>query len=80
MITWSLYDHCPAGAGGCCKHVAAQDWQRYPMTKQALRNFSMHVPKKAQSQDAVLFEDLISPHDSYEKDKIGRCGGQKGII
>ena len=28
--------------------------------------------KKIQTQNAVLFEDLIFPEDSYEKDKKGR--------
>ena len=31
-----------------------------------------HVPKKIKSQNAVLFEDLTFPQDSYEKDKKGR--------
>ena len=71
--------HCPARAGGRCKHVAAllfqlldfiELGQRYPMTKHALRNFSNGMfPEKPNKQDAVLFEDLIFPQDSYEKDK-----------
>ena len=31
-----------------------------------------HVPKKLENKTAVLFEDLIFPQDSYEKDKQGR--------
>ena len=32
----------------------------------------MACSKKIQTQNAVLFEDLIFPQDSYEKDKKGR--------
>ena len=31
-----------------------------------------HVPKKSTAQEALLFEDLIFPQDTYEKDKKGR--------
>ena len=72
--------HCPAGAGGRCKHVAALLFQLLDFIELGLTEIpddktctqelqQWHVPKKAQSQDAVLFEDLIFPQDSYEKDK-----------
>ena len=31
-----------------------------------------HVPRKNTTQEALLFEDLIFPQDSYDKDKKGR--------
>ena len=68
--------HCPAGAGGRCKHVAALLFQLLDFIELGLTEIpddktctqelqQWHVPKKAQSQDAVLFEDLIFPQESY---------------
>ena len=31
-----------------------------------------HAPKKLENKGAVIFEDLIFPQDSYEKDKQGK--------
>ena len=42
------------------------------MKKHVLRNYNNGMLKKKQTQNAVLFEDLTFPQDSYEKDKKGR--------
>ena len=74
---------CPAGAGGRCKHVAAilfqlldfseLDLTEVPDDKTCTEELQQwHVPKKLQNKGAILFEDLIFPQDSYEKDKKGR--------
>ena len=74
---------CPAGASGRCKHVVAVLFQlldfcelelsQVPDEKTCTEELQQwHVPKKIQTQNAVLFEDLIFPQDSNKKDKKGR--------
>ncbi len=74
---------CPAGAGGRCKHVAAILFQLLDYTELDLNEVpddktctqqlqQWHVPKKSDSKGPVLFEDLIFPQDTYEKDQKGR--------
>ena len=74
---------CPAGVGGCCKHVAATlfqildyvelDLAEVPDDKTCTQELqTWHIPKKNTKQDALLFEDLIFPQETYEKDKVGR--------
>ena len=73
---------CPAGAGGRCKHVAAilfqlldyteLDSNEVPDDKTCTQQLQQwHVPKKSDSKGPVLFEDLIFPQDTYEKDQKG---------
>ena len=75
--------NCPAGAGGCCKHVAATLYQLLDYIELDLSDIpddktctqelqKWHVPRKNTTQAAMLFEDLIFPQDSYDKDKKGR--------
>ena len=75
--------YCPAGAGGCCKHVAATLYQLLDYIELGLSDIpddktctqelqKWHVPRKNTTQAAMLFEDLIFPQDSYDKDKKGR--------
>ena len=74
---------CSGGASGHCKHVVAILFQlldfcelelsQVPDEKYVLGNYNNGMlKKKFQTQNAVLFEDLIFPQDSYEKDKKGR--------
>ena len=74
---------CPAGVGSRCKHVAATLFQLLDYVELGLSDIpddktctqeiqQWHVPKKSTAQEALLFEDLISPQDTYEKDKKGR--------
>ena len=74
---------CPAGAGGCCKHVAAALFQLLDYVELGLSDVpddktctqelqTWHIPKTNTAQQALLFEDLIFPQDTYEKDKKGR--------
>ena len=74
---------CPAGAVGHCKHVAAQLFQlldfcvlnltEVPDDKSCTEELQKwHVPKKLENKSAVIFEDLICPQDSYEKDEQGK--------
>ena len=73
---------CVAAAGGRCKHVAATllqlldyielDLSDIPDDKQCTQELrKWHVPKKPTTQDAILFEGLIFPQDTYQKDKRG---------
>ena len=75
--------NCPAGAGGCCKHVAATLYQLLDYIELGLSDIpddktctqelqKLHVPGKNTTQAALLFEDLISHQDSYDRDKKGR--------
>ncbi|CAB4024301.1 ATP-dependent DNA helicase PIF1 [Paramuricea clavata] len=75
--------YCPAGAGGCCKHVAATLYQLLDYIELGLSDIpddksctqelqKWHVSRKNTTQAALLFEDLIFPQDSYDKDKKGR--------
>ena len=73
---------CSGGASCHCKHVVAILFQlldfcelelsQVPDEKICTEKLQWHVQKKIQTQNAVLFEDLIFPQDSYEKDKKGR--------
>ena len=75
--------YCPDGAGRCCKHVAATLYQLLDYIELGLSDIpddktctqelqKWHVPRKNTTQAALLFEDLIFPQDSYDKDKKGR--------
>ena len=75
--------YCPAGAGGCCKYVAATLYQLLDYIELGLSDVpddktctqelqKWHVPRKNTTQAGLLFEDLIFPQDSYDKDKKGR--------
>ena len=75
--------NCPAGVGGCCKHVAATLYQLLDYIELGLSDIpddktctqelqKWHVPRKNTTQAALLFEDLIFPQDSYDRDKKGR--------
>ena len=72
--------YCPAG---CCKHVAATLFELLDYIELGLSDIpddktctqesqKWHVPRKNTAQAALLFEDLIFPQDSYDKDKKGR--------
>ena len=74
---------CPAGAGGRCKHVAATLFQLLHFIELGLSDIpdektcteeiqKWHIPRKDKAQEALLFEDLTFPQDTYEKDKKGR--------
>ena len=81
-----------AGAGGCCKHVAATLYQLLDYIELGLSDIpddktctqelqKWHVPRKNTTQAAMLFEDLIFPQDSYDKDKKGvnaQCLKERG--
>ena len=71
---------CPAGAGGRCKHVAATLFQLLIFIELGLSDIpdektcteeiqKWHIPRKDKAQEALLFEDLTFPQDTYEKDK-----------
>ncbi len=74
---------CPAGVGGRCKHVAATLFQLLDYTELGLSDIpdektctkeiqKWHIHRKDKAQEALLFEDLTFPHDTYDKDKKGR--------
>jgi hypothetical protein len=74
---------CPVGVGGRCKHVAATLFQLLVCVELGLSDIpddktctqeiqKWHVLKKSTTQEALLFEDLIFPQNTYEKDKKGR--------
>ncbi len=74
---------CPAGVGGRCKHVAATLFQLLDYIELGLSDIpdektcteeiqKWHIPRKDKAQEALLFEDLIFPQDTYDKDKKGR--------
>ena len=57
---------CPAGVGGCCKHVAATLFQLLDYVELGLSDITddktctqeiqkWHVPKKSTTQEALLF-------------------------
>ena len=74
---------CPAGKTGLCKHVAALLFQLLDYIELGLNEVpdsltctqelqQWHVPNKMQTRETpTLFEDLLFPQDSYEKDKSG---------
>ena len=74
---------CPAGAGGRCKHIAVTLFQLLDLIELGLSDIpdektcteeiqKWHIPRKDKAQEALLFEDLTFPQDTYEKDKKGR--------
>ena len=74
---------CPAGAGGRCKHIAVTLFQLLDFIELGLSDIpdektcteeiqKWHIPRKDKAQEALLFEDLTFPQDTYEKDKEGR--------
>ena len=74
---------CPAGAGGRCKHIAITLFQLLDFIELGLSDIpdektcteeiqKWHIPRKDKAQEALLFEDLTFPQDTYEKDKEGR--------
>ncbi|CAB3988451.1 aldo keto reductase [Paramuricea clavata] len=54
--------YCPAGAGGCCKHVAATLYQLLDYIELGLSD----IP-----DDKTCTQELQKAHDSYDKDKKG---------
>ena len=74
---------CPAGKGGCCKHVAALLFQMLDYKELELEEVpdamscteklqTWNVPAGHESTGAVLFEELLFEHASYERDRTGR--------
>ncbi len=74
---------CPAGVAGRCKHVAATLFQLLDYIELGLSDIpdektcteeiqKWHIPRKDKAQEALLFEDLTFPQDTYDKDKKGR--------
>ena len=73
---------CPAGKGGCCKHVAALLFQLLDYKELELNEVpvelscteklqSWNVPK-TDKKGAVLFEDLLFEQADYRRDSAGR--------
>ncbi len=74
---------CPTGAGGRYKHVAATLFQLLDYIELGLSDIpdkktcteeiqKWYIPRKDKVQEALLFEDLTFPQDTYDKDKKGR--------
>ena len=66
-----------------CKHVAATFFQLLDFIELGLSDIpdektcteeiqKWHIPRKDKAQEALLFEDLTFPQDTYGKDKKGR--------
>ena len=72
--------NCKAGAGGCCKHVAAALYQLVDFKELDLKSVpddkvctdvlqQCHVPGEAANSEAVLFSNLTFEKSDFEKDK-----------
>lgn len=71
---------CKAGAGGCCKHVAAALYQLVEYKELNLKSVPIqetcteklqtwHVPGESANKEAILFSDLTFEKANLDKDK-----------
>ena len=71
---------CKAGAGGCCKHVAAALYQLVDYKELDIKSVpddktctdllqQWHVPGEAANTEAILFSNLTFQKADFEKDK-----------
>jgi hypothetical protein len=76
---------CPAGKGGCCKHVVALlfqilDYKELELTEipdelsctEKLQQWNVPATKPNEFKGAMLFEDLLFERADFQKDKTGR--------